>query len=100
MISNAIKYAPGHPIQIRVSLEGESVILIVRDFGPGIPKERQSKIFELFERANVSRNVSGLGLGLYIVKQIVIGHHGNIRVESDEEKGTKFIIELPLLPRR
>jgi len=99
LISNAIKYAPGHPIQIRVSVEGATAVLVVQDFGPGILKELQEKIFERFERANVSHNVSGLGLGLYIVKQIVTGHQGNIRVESEEGKGTKFIIELPLLLR-
>ena len=96
LLSNAVKYAPGKPIKIEVSNGGETAKIIIQDFGPGIPPEKQSKIFERFERATSSRNVSGLGLGLFIVKQVVEAHHGTIGVESQEGNGSTFTIELPL----
>jgi len=98
LISNAINYAPGQPIKIYVSTRDQNAIIIVQDFGPGIPQDRQSKIFERFERAATSDGISGLGLGLFIVNTIVQGHHGTIRVESEEGSGTKFILQLPLNP--
>ena len=97
LISNALKYAPSHPIRVSAFANGDRAIISVQDFGAGIPAERQQKIFERFERAS-SRNISGLGLGLYIVKQIVEGHKGHIRVESQTGFGTKFIVDLPLRP--
>jgi len=78
--------------------DGTNATLTVQDHGPGIPKEKQSRIFERFERNTASRNISGLGLGLFIVRQIIEGHQGTIRVESKEGHGTKFVIELPLYP--
>ena len=98
LISNAIKYAPRSPIHISADTNGEIAWLVVQDFGSGIPKDLQPKIFDRFERAGASKNVGGLGLGLFIVKKIVDAHHGKIRVESGEQKGTKFIVELPLKP--
>lgn len=95
LISNAIKYAPGKPIKIEVGSKGETANLIVQDFGPGIPLEQQAKIFERFERAIASRNITGLGLGLFIVKQIVEVHCGTIRVDSQEGRGSTFTVELP-----
>ncbi len=100
LISNAIKYAPGKPIHIEVrDLDGRA-LLIVRDQGPGIDDELQKRVFERFERASSARNISGLGLGLYIVKQIVEGHEGSIRIESRMGQGTAFIVELPLFPHQ
>jgi len=98
MLSNAIKHAPGAPIQISVTQTDGQATLIFQDAGPGIPKDRQSKIFERFERVTASRSIGGLGLGLFIVSEIVRGHHGKIHVDSEEGKGTKFIVELPLCP--
>jgi PAS domain S-box-containing protein len=98
LISNVIKYAPQSLIEIKAKIEGENVICNVRDFGPGIPKERQSKIFERFERANASRNISGMGLGLFIVQQIVRGHLGSIKLESDVGMGANFVIQIPQKP--
>lgn len=98
LISNAIKYAPGAPISIVVvkNSSESKVVIIVEDFGPGIDKSKQVKIFERFERATSSKNISGLGLGLFITNQIVKGHHGKILVDSIVGKGSKFIVELPL----
>jgi signal transduction histidine kinase len=98
LISNAIKYAPGGPIRIRIGAEGDVVQLVVRDSGPGIHKDRQAKVFERFERATSARNISGLGLGLFIASEIVKGHQGSIRVESTEGQGAAFIVQLPLRP--
>jgi signal transduction histidine kinase len=96
LVANAIKYAPGVLIQIRLHAEGDQARLVVRDFGPGIPQERQAKIFERFERATSARNISGLGLGLFIASEIITAHQGTIRVESEAGKGAAFIIQLPL----
>jgi signal transduction histidine kinase len=70
--------------------------LTVQDQGIGIAKEDQSRIFERFERAVSPNEASGLGLGLYIVKEILEAHGGSIRVESELGKGATFIVRLPL----
>jgi len=98
LLSNAIKYAKGSPIHIFSSCDNGIASITVQDFGPGISKEQQNKIFNRFERADAPRNISGLGLGLFIARQIIEGHQGSIRVESNEGSGSKFIIELPLFP--
>jgi signal transduction histidine kinase len=100
LVSNSLKYAPDSPIRIEAFLQENNITLSVQDSGPGISKENQLRIFERFERATTSRNISGLGLGLYIVNQIVKGHQGSIRVESEQGLGTKFIIEMPVFPFR
>jgi signal transduction histidine kinase len=98
LISNAIKYAPEKLVKVEVSVKGETAKLVVQDFGPGIPREQQAKIFERFERAGASRNIAGLGLGLFIVKQVVEAHHGTISVDSQEGEGSTFTVELPIRP--
>lgn len=62
---------------------------------PGIPVAQLESVFNLFERATSSKNISGLGLGLYICRQIVTSHGGQIRVADDSAIGTKFVAELP-----
>lgn len=98
LISNAIKYASGKPIQIQVYREGCFACLVFQDQGPGIPRERQARIFERFERAVSNRYVGGLGLGLFIARQIVQAHKGTIQVESELGKGARFKVTLPLDP--
>lgn len=100
LLSNAIKYAPGAPITIRTRRSGARAGLIVEDAGPGISKENQPSIFDRFERAGASPNIGGLGLGLFIVRQIVEAHQGTIRVESELGQGARFVIDLPLMPDR
>jgi PAS domain S-box-containing protein len=95
LFSNAGKYAVGKPFNIRVRIEGGSVQIRARDEGPGIPKNRQALVFERFERATSARNISGLGLGLFIVRRILRDHGGDIRVESEPGRGTTFAFELP-----
>lgn len=96
LLSNAIKYGAGKPIEITVQREGERVKLIVRDHGIGISKEAQTRLFERFERAVSIKQFDGLGLGLFIVRQIVEAHGGSVRVESESGQGSSFIVELPL----
>lgn len=96
LISNAIKYGAGKPISFEVHKQESNVIITVHDQGMGIAKEDQDKIFERFVRAVPLDHVGGLGLGLFITKQIVEAHGGSIKVESDKGKGANFILELPL----
>lgn len=96
LITNAIKYGKGSIITVTLSRQEVNCILSIKDQGQGIPQEFQEKIFERFERASASRNISGLGLGLYISQQIIRTHQGRIRVESQEGNGSEFIIILPL----
>lgn len=95
LLSNAIKYGSNNPVEVTVTSEPGKAIIIVKDQGMGIAKEMQSKIFERFERAISSTNISGLGLGLYITKQIIDAHQGSIEVESDLKAGSTFKVCLP-----
>jgi PAS domain S-box-containing protein len=95
VISNAIKYGSGRPIDIQLKTRDAKAILTVQDRGIGIPVEDLSRIFGRFERTAVSRNYGGLGLGLYIASQIVEQHGGTIRAENRSSGGTSFVIELP-----
>lgn len=95
LFTNAIKYGPGRPISIRVFRDKKEACIIVKDSGIGIAPENQSRIFDQFERAVENTEVSGLGLGLYIGRQIVALHSGSIHVESELGKGATFIVRLP-----
>ena len=96
LISNAIKYGANSLIEVSVYKEAGRAIFKVKDNGMGIAKDMQGKIFERFERAISSTNISGLGLGLYITKQIIDAHQGSIEVDSDLNQGSTFKISLPL----
>ncbi len=95
LITNAIRYGKGKPIELGLKNTGSSAIISVRDHGNGIPKDFHQKIFDLFERGFSTREMGGLGLGLYISKKIVDFHQGKIWVESEEGKGATFYVELP-----
>ncbi len=96
LIVNATKYAAGRPLKISLQTAGMARIE-VSDQGPGIKKEHLELIFDRFERSEQDRaGISGLGLGLYISRQIVRAHSGDLRVESEPGCGAKFIVELPL----
>ena len=96
LFNNAVKYAPGSSLLVRVSGDERHVRLSLQDHGPGIPEEYLPFVFERFYRARVDASATGTGLGLYICRQIVLGHHGKIWVESVPDQGTTFFIELPL----
>lgn len=95
LISNAMKYAPGSHVNIHLSESAGEVCFKVKDNGPGIPEDFQEKIFDRFERAVSAREGKGLGLGLYIVRQIVEAHAGTIRLQSETGKGAEFTICFP-----
>jgi signal transduction histidine kinase len=99
LVSNAIKYSPaGSEVTLAVEPRGDAVRISVRDRGIGIPQHEQARLFEPFYRAsNASiRNYAGVGLGLHITREIVARHGGTISVESEEGKGSTFIVDLPL----
>ena len=96
LLGNAIKYAPGKPIEVAVERKGGEAHLSVTDHGMGIEPEQVERIFGRFERAVSSRNYGGLGLGLYISQQIVQAHGGRIEVASTAGKGCTFMVKLPL----
>jgi signal transduction histidine kinase len=77
---------------------GERARVVVRDEGIGIDAEAQARIFEKFERAVSERHYGGLGLGLYVTRQLVEAMSGAIRVESTPGQGSTFTVELPLQP--
>jgi PAS domain S-box-containing protein len=97
MITNALKYGRGRPVQITVE-GGESARLTVSDQGVGIAAEDQGRIFDRFERASSSRNFGGIGLGLWIVREIVHALGGQVRVESALGSGSTFTVDLPYQP--
>lgn len=96
LLTNAIKYGAGKPIEVTVKTDGKNAILSVRDNGIGIAAQDQERIFNRFERAVSVKQYGGLGLGLYITHEIVTAHGGQIRVQSELGKGSTFTVELPL----
>ncbi len=95
MLTNAMKYAPGRPVQVEVTQYENRIQFSVRDFGIGIAPENLSRIFDRFERIHSSAHVGGLGLGLYISRQIIEAHGGRIWAQSEIGKGSTFSFDLP-----
>jgi signal transduction histidine kinase len=95
LISNAIKYGMGKPIALSVETSGDRVRIRVRDVGMGIPRADHSRVFQAFERLPTAERVGGLGLGLYIGRQIALAHGGMLMVESDPPSGSTFTLDLP-----
>ncbi len=98
LLTNAAKYGPGKPVEVLLESEDGYARFTVRDQGIGIPFEHHSRIFERFERAVSSSHFGGLGLGLYIVRQILEAHGGTISVESQPGDGSSFSVTVPLNP--
>ncbi|MBI4080580.1 MAG: PAS domain S-box protein [Candidatus Levybacteria bacterium] len=99
LINNAIKYSPNADrIIVKLSKQGKRAIIGVRDFGVGIPKEYQKKIFTRFFQVHdqAPQKESGMGMGLYIASEIIRQHNGRIWVESSKGRGSTFYFTLPL----
>ena len=95
LLTNAIKYGAGKPIDIEIHALTHGVQVTVEDQGPGIPHDQLSRLFQRFERVKGMKKTPGLGLGLYIVKQIVDAHSGKVTCKSVVGKGSTFSVYLP-----
>lgn len=99
LLSNAAKFTPqGGFIKVGVEKRDRNIIISVKDTGIGIPLRKQNLIFQRFGQvdSNATRQYEGSGIGLSLVKSLVEMHDGTIRFHSEEQKGTEFIIELPI----
>jgi PAS domain S-box-containing protein len=95
LVTNALKFGAGQPVAISVEGDGPIARLTISDRGIGIAPEDIERIFQRYEQAISARAYGGLGLGLYIVRQIVEAHGGTIRVQSERGVGSTFTVELP-----
>ncbi|HEX5126013.1 MAG TPA: hybrid sensor histidine kinase/response regulator [Rhodocyclaceae bacterium] len=95
LLTNALRYGASQPIEVTLRTSNNAALIVVRDHGIGIAPEEQERIFEQFVRV-ADRSSTGLGLGLYITKQLAAAHSGAISVESRLGKGSAFTVKLPL----
>jgi PAS domain S-box-containing protein len=99
LLDNAIRYAPsGGPIEVSVTTRGTEAVVCVRDHGVGIPREKQERIFERFYRAHTDtpHDYGGMGVGLYIAREVITQHGGRMWFQSEEDRGSEFCFGLPL----
>ena len=96
LVANALKYGGESPVEISLHQDHDTAVLEVVDRGIGIDEAHQQKIFQRFERAVAARDFGGLGLGLWITRQIIDASGGNIEVESAPGEGSTFTVRLPL----
>ncbi len=98
LLSNAVKFGAGHRIDVYVCRDRSVAVLAVRDRGPGIAESHRARIFNPFERAVGGQESPGFGLGLWMVRQLVRAHGGEIFVESEPGVGSVFTATFPLAP--
>jgi signal transduction histidine kinase len=96
LFSNAIRYGNGSRVDIRLEESDGRAMIAVEDRGRGIAADALGQVFERFGSSKAARRHGGMGLGLYISRQIVEAHGGTIRVTSEVGKGSTFTVELPL----
>jgi PAS domain S-box-containing protein len=95
LLSNAIKYGGGSPIRVAIEETAGEVVVGIADRGPGIAEKDLSRIFERFERSAPMRNYGGLGLGLYVAREIAEAHRGTVTASNLPEGGASFRVRLP-----
>jgi signal transduction histidine kinase len=102
LLTNALRYGRGRPVSVAVGVRAQEheAFVSVRDQGMGVAPADQERIFEQFERAGGCDHVPGLGLGLYIARQIAQAHQGRLEVRSTPGEGAEFILSLPLPPQQ
>jgi signal transduction histidine kinase len=101
LVGNAIKYSPdGGEVTVSARVEGDEVVVRVRDQGIGISHEDQERLFDRFYRASPERRggATGLGLGLYVTRRVVEAHGGVVGVRSEPGSGSEFYFTLPMVP--
>lgn len=96
LAANAIKYGAGKPIRVSVRKDDDTAYLTVIDGGIGIASNRLARIFERYERAASPKQFGGLGLGLFLVREIVERHGGRVSIESEVGRGSRVTVALPL----
>jgi PAS domain S-box-containing protein len=95
LLSNAFKYGAGSAVDVALARDGGDAVLTVRDFGPGIAEVDRQRIFGRFERAAPLRNYGGMGLGLYVAREIVEAHGGAVAAANAPDGGAMFTVRLP-----
>jgi signal transduction histidine kinase len=98
LLSNAVKYGGGHPIEVSVARLGDRALVAVSDKGIGIAAADHARIFGCFERVEGAQPADSFGVGLWIADQIVQAMAGRIRLTSEPGKGARFEVDLPLAP--
>src|SRR4030095_4530736 len=96
LLSNAVKFGAGNPIAISAARQQHEVALVVRDHGPGIELAALPRIFDRFERAGSIRHYGGLGLGLFLVREIALAHGGDVEAANEPGGGARIAVRLPL----
>lgn len=97
LVANAVKYSPqGGPIEVEDRVEGNEVVIRVADRGIGIPAEKTDELFGRFARGEGARGMAGMGVGLYVSKEIVTRHGGRIAMFPREGGGTEVVLRLPV----
>lgn len=98
LLTNALKFGAGKPVEVVVSADEGSATLVVRDRGIGIPPDALERVFHKFERGVSTRAYGGLGLGLFISREIAAAHGGTLRAESAPGGGATLVLVLPIAP--
>ena len=101
LLDNAIRYSPrGGDVDVSLELHGGEAIVCVRDRGIGIPADKQRRVFERFYRPHTDtpHDYGGMGVGLYIAREIIARHGGTMSFESKEGEGSVFCFRLPIQP--
>jgi signal transduction histidine kinase len=99
LLSNALKYGAGKPVEIEAHLVDDAVSLSVADHGIGIEPAALARIFDRFERAVSMRHYGGLGLGLFVAREIAAAHGGRVEARSRPGAGSTFTVTLPRIAR-